>query len=77
MWVTVYSSPHIGNMRAYVLTDLIKRAFNFKWIQSFKCYQYYRCWTLTDDLDNGDDKIDIEAKKIIQLHMKFQKKKIL
>lgn len=60
---TVYSSPHIGNMRAYVLTDLIKRALTLSGYKVLNAINITDVGHLTDDLDNGDDKIDIEAKK--------------
>ena len=61
---TVYDAPHIGNMRAYVLADTLRRAL---------CYFGYRpkhvinitdVGHLVSDADEGEDKIEAQAVKI-------------
>ncbi len=60
---TVYSRAHIGNLRAYVFADTLKRFFLY---QGFKVNQVINITDvghLTDDGDDGDDKIEKKARE--------------
>lgn len=60
---TVYWTQHIGNMRAMVLGDLIRRTFEYfdyevRYVRNLTDFGH-----LTSDSDTGDDKMDVRAKK--------------
>jgi len=60
---TVYSSPHIGNMYAYVCWDILVRSLKYlgyetKWVVNITDVGH-----LTSDADNGEDKMEKGAKK--------------
>ncbi|MFA7194012.1 MAG: cysteine--tRNA ligase [Candidatus Paceibacterota bacterium] len=60
---TVYSRAHIGNLRAYVFSDILKRYFLY---QGFKVNQVINITDvghLTDDNDDGEDKIEMKARE--------------
>jgi cysteinyl-tRNA synthetase len=58
---TVYSYPHLGNMRAYVFADTLRRALRWRG------YQVRQVVNITDvghavaDSDVGDDKLEVAA----------------
>jgi len=60
---TVYSNPHIGNMRAYVFTDLLKRVLISNGYSVFNAINITDVGHLTSDADEGEDKLEREAKK--------------
>jgi cysteinyl-tRNA synthetase len=59
--VTVYSFPHLGNMRAYVFADVLRRALRWKG------YAVRHITNITDvghavaDSDTGEDKLELAA----------------
>ena len=60
---TVYWFQHIGNMRAYIFSDTLKRALQYN---SFKVKQIINITDvghLTSDADEGEDKMEKAAKK--------------
>jgi len=60
---TVYSKPHIGNMCSYIFADTIARALTYN---NFKVNQVINITDvghLTDDGDDGDDKMETSAQK--------------
>ncbi|MCA8941901.1 MAG: cysteine--tRNA ligase [Planctomycetes bacterium] len=61
---TVYSSPHIGNFRAFLLADLLRR---FLEDQGFDVKQVMNITDVghmtDDDEDQGEDKLQAEARK--------------
>jgi len=60
---TVYYYAHIGNFRAYVFADILRRMFE---INDYKVKQVMNLTDvghLTSDSDEGEDKIEREAKK--------------
>ncbi len=60
---TVYSRAHIGNMRAYIFADTLKRLFLY---QNYKVKQVINITDvghLTDDGDDGEDKIEKKARE--------------
>jgi cysteinyl-tRNA synthetase len=60
---TVYNRAHIGNLRAYIFSDLVRRALEFN---NFKVNQVINITDvghLTSDSDEGEDKVEQQAKK--------------
>jgi cysteinyl-tRNA synthetase len=60
---TVYWYPHIGNLRTYIFSDILKRALNF---ENFKVKQVINVTDvghLTSDADEGEDKMEKAASK--------------
>lgn len=60
---TVYSKAHIGNLRAYIFSDLIRKTLEFN---NFKVKQIINITDvghLTSDNDSGEDKVEEQAKK--------------
>ncbi len=59
---TVYTYPHIGNMRAYIFADTLNRHLRIKGLQTKHLINITDVGHLTSDADTGDDKIEKEAK---------------
>ncbi|PIZ99701.1 MAG: cysteine--tRNA ligase [Candidatus Komeilibacteria bacterium CG_4_10_14_0_2_um_filter_37_10] len=55
---TVYNYPHIGNLRAYVMNDLVKRTFLYNDYQVKHIINLTDVGHLTSDADDGEDKIE-------------------
>lgn len=60
---TVYSSPHIGNMYAYICWDVLVRTLKYlgykvNWVMNITDVGH-----LTDDADNGEDKMEKGSKR--------------
>lgn len=60
---TVYSFQHIGNYRSYVFADTLKRLFLYKKFDVKQVINITDVGHLTDDADQGADKIEEGAKK--------------
>lgn len=60
---TVYSSPHIGNMRAYVHADLLKSVLTDEGYKVNHVINITDVGHLTSDADDGDDKMEKQAQK--------------
>src|SRR3989344_4471265 len=60
---TVYSYPHIGNMRAYVFVDILKRALLFNGLKVKHVMNVTDVGHLTSDSDEGEDKMELAVKK--------------
>ncbi len=60
---TVYWTQHIGNMRAMVLADFIVRTFKYLNYDIKLVRNYTDVGHLTDDGDEGEDKMEKTAKK--------------
>ena len=60
---TVYSHPHIGNYRAFLVADLLKRFFEFKGFEVTHVMNITDVGHLLDDADEGADKLEEEARK--------------
>ena len=58
---TVYTYPHIGNMRAYVFADTLGRALRFKGYDLKHVINITDVGHLTSDADAGDDKMEKAA----------------
>lgn len=59
---TVYFFAHIGNMRAYIFADTLKRALSFAGFKVKQVINITDVGHLTGDSDNGQDKIEESAK---------------
>ncbi|GGD67865.1 cysteine--tRNA ligase [Croceicoccus mobilis] len=55
---TVYNYPHIGNMRAYVFADLLGRVLTWKGYKLTHVINITDVGHLTDDADQGEDKME-------------------
>ncbi len=60
---TVYSHQHIGNLRTYIFSDLLKRALKFNGYKVKHVINVTDVGHLTSDADTGEDKIEKAAKK--------------
>ena len=61
---TVYNSASIGNMRAYIFTDILKRALRH--IGGFEIFDVINITDvghLQSDADDGEDKVELAARK--------------
>ncbi len=56
--LTVYDAPHIGNMRAYVFVDTLRRVLEFNGYKVKHVSNITDVGHLTSDEDEGDDKIE-------------------
>ncbi len=54
---TVYSSPHIGNMRTYLFADVLRRTLAFAGYEIKSAMNITDVGHLTSDADAGDDKM--------------------
>ena len=59
---TVYLKPHIGNMRAYIFMDTLRRVIKYNGYKILGVMNITDVGHLTDDSDNGDDKMEKSAK---------------
>ncbi len=59
---TVYSDPHLGNLRAYVFTDTLSRVLRWKGHALTHVLNITDVGHLTSDADAGDDKMEAAAK---------------
>ena len=60
---TVYDYPHIGNLRAYIFADTIRRTFEFNGYKVRQVMNITDVGHLTSDADAGDDKMELSAIK--------------
>jgi cysteinyl-tRNA synthetase len=60
---TVYADQHIGNMRAYVFADTLKRALTWKGFLVRHVINITDVGHLTSDADVGDDKLELAARR--------------
>ena len=60
---TVYNRAHIGNLRAYVFADVLRKTLEFNNYQVKQVINITDVGHLTDDGDDGEDKIEKVAKK--------------
>ena len=59
---TVYFSPHIGNMRAYVFVDILKKVLELDGFKVLDVMNITDVGHLTSDADDGEDKMEQSAK---------------
>lgn len=74
---TVYSKPTIGNWRTNVLSDLLKKSFEYLGYEVKSVMNLTDVGHLVSDADEGEDKLEKEAKKkgenaweMAELHIK-------
>lgn len=60
---TVYYYPHIGNMRAYLFMDNIRRVIKYNGYQIKGAMNITDVGHLTSDADDGDDKMLVASKR--------------
>ena len=60
---TVYYYPHIGNLRAYIFADTLRRVFEFNDYKVRQVMNITDVGHLTSDADAGDDKMELNAIK--------------
>lgn len=60
---TVYNFAHVGNLRAYVFVDVLKRTLQWAGYQTKHVMNLTDVGHLTNDSDDGDDKMEEAAKK--------------
>lgn len=59
--LTVYNYAHIGNLRAYLFTDTLRRVLQFKGYDVLHVMNITDVGHLTSDADEGDDKMEQAA----------------
>ena len=59
---TVYYYAHIGNMRAYVFADTLRRTLRWKGYDVRQVMNITDVGHLTSDADEGDDKLEVAAR---------------
>jgi cysteinyl-tRNA synthetase len=60
---TVYADQHIGNMRAYLFADTLKRTLTWKGLRVRHVINITDVGHLTSDADEGDDKLEVAARR--------------
>lgn len=61
---TVYNFPSIGNMRSYILADILRRCFEYDGLEVKQVINITDVGHLVGDGDEGEDKVEKEAKKM-------------
>ena len=62
--LTVYNYAHIGNLRTYIFMDLLRRALRYEGYIVKGVMNITDVGHLTDDGDNGEDKMEKRAKAL-------------
>lgn len=60
---TVYNYAHLGNLRAYLFTDTLRRALQFKGYDVLHVMNITDVGHLTSDADEGEDKMELSAER--------------
>ncbi len=60
---TVYQRPHIGNYRAFVFADLLRRVLEIAGYEVIQVMNLTDVGHLQDDADQGEDKLEAQARK--------------
>ena len=60
---TIYWYMHIGNLRSYIFSDVLKRTLLYDGFEVKHVMNYTDVGHLTSDADEGDDKIEVAAEK--------------
>jgi len=60
---TVYDYPHIGNLRAYIFADTLRRMFEFNGYEVTHVINITDVGHLRSDSDEGEDKIEARARE--------------
>jgi cysteinyl-tRNA synthetase len=61
---TVYQYVHIGNLRTYIFEDILRRALEFNEYKVLHVVNITDVGHLTSDADTGEDKLELQAKKV-------------
>jgi len=59
---TVYNTPHIGNLRAYIFTDILKKTLIFAGYSVLDVMNLTDVGHLVSDADEGEDKVEKTAR---------------
>lgn len=70
---TVYLLPHIGNMRAYIFVDTLRRVIKYNGYKINGVMNITDVGHLTSDSDDGEDKMEMSAKKQNKTPMEIAK----
>lgn len=60
---TVYDYPHLGNLRAYVFVDSLKRTLEYNGLKVEHVMNITDVGHLTSDADAGEDKMEVATKR--------------
>jgi len=60
---TVYGRAHIGNFRSYLFADTLRRWLEYRGYEVRQVMNITDVGHLTDDADDGEDKLEVQAKK--------------
>ena len=60
---TVYSRPHVGNYRAFLFADTLRRWLEYRGFQVRQVMNVTDVGHLTDEGDQGEDKIEAQARR--------------
>ena len=60
---TVYHFAHIGNLRSYIMEDILEKTLNFIGYNVIRCMNITDVGHLTGDSDTGEDKMLLGAKR--------------
>jgi cysteinyl-tRNA synthetase len=60
---TVYAYQHVGNLRAYVFADTLRRALEWKGHEVVQVISITDVGHLTSDMDEGDDKLELASER--------------
>ena len=60
---TVYNFPHVGNLRTYFFEDVLRRILEYKGYSVEHVMNVTDVGHLTDDADEGEDKIIKSARE--------------
>lgn len=60
---TVYDRSHLGNLRAYVFADILRRTLEFEGYRVRQVVNITDVGHLTSDADDGEDKMELSASK--------------
>jgi cysteinyl-tRNA synthetase len=60
---TVYKPAHIGNLRAYIFADFLRRFFKYEGYKVRQVINITDVGHLTSDSDEGEDKVERQAKE--------------
>jgi len=60
---TVYHYAHIGNLRTYIMEDILEKSLNYVGFNVLRCMNITDVGHLSSDADTGDDKMVKSAKK--------------
>src|SRR6266536_2448560 len=60
---TVYAYQHIGNLRAYIFADSLRRVLEWKGYEVVHVINITDVGHLTSDMDEGEDKLEVASKR--------------